>query len=170
MKKKIVILSVLCLMLALTGYLNYFSEKSESDYVSNENEYIPVGEAVPVSSDSTSKTETDYFKKSRIDKENDRAEAIDLLNSIIDNPNVDNEARVNAENRLAVIADNIVMESTAESLIMAKGYKDAVVFIDDSSVNAVIYAENLSADDTAKIRDIIYEQTKNNNIKIVAVN
>ncbi|MBQ8525195.1 MAG: SpoIIIAH-like family protein [Clostridia bacterium] len=167
MKKKLIVVAVLAVMLGITGYVNYVGERSELAAADTDDEYIPVGEAVPISSESIK--EVDYFQKAKIDREAERAETIDLLNNMINNPNTTADSKVNAENRLAAIADNISVEAAAEGLIKAKGYHDAVVYIGESSVNVVVAAETLTAGDTAKIRDIVFEQTNNNNIKIVAV-
>ena len=167
MKKKLIVVAVLAVMLGITGYVNYVGERSELAAADTDDEYIPVGEAVPISSESIK--EVDYFQKAKIDREAERAETIDLLNNMINNPNTTADSKVNAENRLAAIADNISVEAAAEGLIKANGYHDAVVYIGESSVNVVVAAETLTAGDTAKIRDIVFEQTNNNNIKIVAV-
>lgn len=170
--KKIVVLSVLATMLGVTGYINYNSDYVDLVDNTSQDEYIPVGEATPVSSGNiteNAQNNDNYFKKSKIDKEAERAESIELLKDIINNSNSTQEAKTNAENKLAAIADNIEIEAHTETLIKAKGYEDALVYISDASVDVIVSSGELTAADTAKIRDIVYEQTNNNNIKIVAV-
>ena len=168
MKKRSIIIGVLVIMLAITGYLNHIENKKQ--IVSNDtDEYIPVGEAVSVSSNFPTE-KNNFFTKAKIDRESERTKAIELLNDIINNPNSTEESKIKAEDKLSAISDNIILETTSEGLIAAKGYNSSVVYINDSSINVVVETDNLSASDTAKIREIIYEQTNNNNIKIVAVN
>ena len=167
--KKIIAMSVLGVMLGVAGYVNYTGNYIELADNENSDEYIPVGEATPVSSGSITENQENYFKKAKIDKESERAQSIELLKDIVNNPNSTQEAKTNAENKLSAIADNIEIEATTESLIKAKGYENAVVHISDSAVNVVVSSSELTASDTAKIRDIVFEQTNNNNIKIVAV-
>lgn len=169
MKRKSAVIIVLAVMLGITGYLNFKGKSMETVSNSTENEYIPVGEAVPVSSTPEKETETDYFKKSQIERETKRAETTDMLNDIIKSSDTGAEAKTNAEAKLIQIAENITKESTAESLIRAKGYSDVLVFIGEGVVDVVVKADTLTASDTSRIRDIVFEQTNNNNIKIVAV-
>lgn len=169
--KKAIALSVLALMLMGVGYVNY-SQSTEPTSATTDQEYVPVGESRLVSSDNV-KSAADgenYFKKARINRETERAKSIDLLKQTIADSSTSPEARENAQNQLSKIADNMEIEANAEGIITAKGYNDCVVYISDSAVNAVVASESeLTAADTAKIRDIIFEQTNNNNIKIVAV-
>lgn len=170
--KKIIVMSVLGVMLVTIGYMNYTGNYIEIADNGDDNEYIPVGEATPVSSGNITENgqnDENYFKKAKIDKESERAQSVELLKDIINNSNSSQEAKNNAENKLAAIANNIEIEATTEGLIKAKGYKDAVVYISDSAVDVVVASNELTAADTAKIRDIVFEQTNNNNIKIVAV-
>ena len=61
-------------------------------------------------------------------------------------------------------------EVTAQNLLSAKGFNQTVVYITDENVTVTVKRDALSKSDTAKIVDIIYEVTQNNNIKIVEVN
>ncbi len=169
--KKAIALSALALMLMGVGYVNY-SQSTEPTSATADGEYVPVGESKLVSSDAVESADDseNYFKKARINRETERAKSIDLLKQTVADSSTAPEARENAQNQLSKIADNMEIEANAEGLITAKGYKDCVVYISDTAVNAVVASENeLTAADTAKIRDIIFEQTNNNNIKIVAV-
>lgn len=166
--KKITVISVLGLMLVVTGYINYSGNNLKVADNKVSDEYVPIGESVSVSSSEVMQN-NDYFKKARIDKESERAKTVEMLTDIVNNSNTTPEAKADAESKLAQIAANIEIEVNTEGLIKAKGYDDAVVYVSDSSVNVVIASEELTATDTARIRDIVFEQTKNNNIKIVAV-
>ena len=169
--KKAIALSVLALMLVATGYINY-TKDNKNDLLTNTNsgdKYIPIGEAKSVSATEKGDGGSEYFKKARIDKETRRADAIELLNETVNNTMSTPESKAKAEEKLSEIASNIEKECAAENLIKAKGYSDAIVYIGDSSVNVIVCAKELTTTDTTKIRDIIYEQTNNNNIKIVAV-
>ena len=169
MKRKSAIILVLAVMLGITGYLNFKAKNVETVSNPSESEYIPIGESVPVSSKPENNIGTDYFKKSQMDRETKRAETTDMLNDIIKSTDSGAEAKASAEAKLIQIAENISKESTAENLIKAKGYSDVLVFIGEGVVDVVVKADTLTASDTSRIRDIVFEQTDNNNIKIVAV-
>lgn len=168
--KKILIMIFLGIMLCAAGYVSYNNQFDDIATNTEEQEYIPIGEAVSVSAD-PNKTEykEDYFKTAKINKETERAKAVDMLNATINSSDVTPEAKSQAETMLNNISKNIEIEMISEEMIKSKGYTDAVVYISDSSVNAVVKCSEMTAADSAKIHDIIFEQTGNNNIKIVAV-
>ena len=171
-KKKVVIISCLALMLAITGYICYIQEDNTAVSLNDKEEFVPIGEAKLVSASPVTDAENDdYFKKTRINRETQRAAGIDLLNETINNTSSSPESKKQAEDKLASLSDNMEKEANCEGLIIAKGYKDCIVYIGEESINVVVKNDNeLTSADTAKIRDIVYEQCKNNNIKIVAVN
>ncbi len=170
-KKKAVIISGLVLMLAITGYVCYIQDNEKVASLNETEEFVPIGEAKLVSTTPVSDAENDdYFKKTRINRETQRAGSIDLLNETINNSSSSPESKKQAEEKLVMISDNMEKEANCEGLIIAKGYKDCIVYIGDESINVVVKNDNeLTSADTAKIRDIVYEQCMNNNIKIVAV-
>lgn len=170
-KKKVVVISALVLMLAITGYVCYIQDNEKLASSSDSDEFVPIGEAKLVSTTPVADDENDdYFKKTRINRETQRAGSIDLLNETINNSSSSPESKKQAEDKLVIISENMEKEANCEGLIIAKGYKDCIVYIGDESINVVVKKDNeLTSADTAKIRDIIYEQCMNNNIKIVAV-
>ena len=70
------------------------------------------------------------------------------------------EARTAASTGIQVMADNAVVESRIENLVIAKGYADCVAFINDNGVNVIVSkTENgLTDTDVARIRDIVISE------------
>ena len=58
------------------------------------------------------------------------------------------------------MAQSAVKESRIENLIIAKGYKDCVVFINDNGVNVIIskLADGLQDSDVARITEIVMDE------------
>ena len=58
------------------------------------------------------------------------------------------------------MADNAVVESRIENLVIAKGYEDCVTFVNENGVNVIVSRpENgLTDTDVAKIRDIVISE------------
>ncbi len=102
-----------------------------------------------------------YFDETRLDRQQTRDEAINLLQSTIDSEETSGEAKTAAEESISVLATNAVTESRIESLVMAKGFKECVAIIDDSGVNVIVLpeVEGMQASDVSKIKDIILSQT-----------
>ena len=91
-----------------------------------------------------------------------------MLNKTINNDKISEENKKKAEEKILQIAEDVDKESKCEALLSAKGYEKNIVFINEGSVTVTV-GQRLSETDTAKINDIIFEQTGNNNVKIVEV-
>lgn len=165
-KKKIIICSV-CILLFLSIYLGFgnFNTLTDDNIIMNDKasstELLP-GEAVVVSGEN-------YLSQTKNDKKLLRSKATELLRSIIDDANTSEVAKKEAEKKLLSMANEIDNELKIETLLKAKGYNNCVVFILDNSVTVTLNKENVKNEDIAKINDIVYEITGNNNIKIVEV-
>lgn len=170
-KRKHILISVIVLFVFTVGYLGF--TKSAHDATTQKHVVTNNSENSQPSSDEAvfvSASENDYFSKARSDRDIVRSKALEILNETIDNENVSKETKVNAENKLLKIASDIDCEKRCENLLVAKGYGENIVFISDDSVTLTIKCNSLTSEDIAKINDIIFDQTKNNNIKIVEVN
>ena len=88
---------------------------------------------------------------------------------VINNANTTQEAKDKAQAQIFDISKSIEAEGNIENLIKAKGFEDVVVFINDGCVTVTVRTKGLTASETAKIKDIILGEIKNNNIKIVEV-
>ncbi len=168
--KKQIVLGALIVMVGVAGYLNWKYEGTTSPdsqttvTISEDNENATLGEATMVG-----KTDANYFMTCRNNREVVRSKAIEILKSTIDNPNSSQEAKSKAEKEMLDISNNVESEGNIENLIKAKGFEDVVVFINDNNITVTVKSQGLTAPETAKIKDIVIEETGNNNIKIVEV-
>ena len=156
----------LCLIIAINIFSAYKVEECkevalESDGYSGE--LIP-GQAVAVSEIS------DFFVNASHYKETTRSKSREMLRLIIDNVNSSQKAKSEAENRLISISSDINNEMVIESILKSKGVDNLVVYINESSISVLIEKNSILKEDMAKINDVIYEITGNNNIKIVELN
>lgn len=163
LKKKQIISGALVIMIGLAGYLNYMYDDETQSVGANELETSNIGQVQMVSGTQ------DYFSNCRLNRENSRAKAVDLLKDTIANQNVDDKTKNDAQKQILDIAKNIESEENIESIIIAKGFNDAVVFINGESVTVTVKTNELTAVDTAKIKDVVMEYINTNNIKIVEV-
>lgn len=151
LKRKQVVIVCLALLVVMAGYLNWSYQRNDEVPASSES----LGEIHLVTGDGPS----DFFEAARLDREASRAEAIETLQSVIESESTEASSKALAEERVISIATHTDAETTIESLIRAKGYEDAVVYIGDESVNAVVKADTFEAADATMISEIITEQT-----------
>ena len=165
LKKKQVVLAALVAMIGLSGYFNWSYQHSENGTVTD-TEDISLGEARLVSGTAI-KSDENYFAESRTQRDIGRSKAKESLVEVSGNPESSPEARKEAEMRLVDIAERIEMESSAEAEIKSRGFSDAVVYINADSATVVVDKEGeLTAQDAAKIQEIIIRITNLDSTKI----
>ncbi len=167
-KKKQLIVAVLAVLVGVAGYLNISREKTlttEKDTVETGSDYL--GQAQLVESESV-----DFFSQARIDREAGRSKSIETFNSIISNEDADPETRETAQQGVLALAQNTETETAIENLIRAKGFEDAVCYINNGMANVVVKAQAIDSSDAAKISEIVSEQSgiETEKIKIVELN
>ncbi|MTI79973.1 MAG: SpoIIIAH-like family protein [Firmicutes bacterium] len=100
-----------------------------------------------------------FFIEYRLERERTRGQQVEWLREIINNPNAEGETRKKAQEKLYVITQNIGKEMEMESLIRAKGFKDAVVLLQDKVATVVVQVDNLTTEQAAKIADLVSRNT-----------
>ena len=181
MKKKGAIYSVIALMLCVAVYLNWSYNRGDDDFsaASNTDDSKILGQAQLVDgvaqTDEQGKTEDaqessgfndgssedSYFAEARLSRQKARDEAVSILNVTVENESADEDAKAAATESIQVMAQSAMKESRIEYLVIAKGYDECVVFINDNGVNVIVQKpENgLQQEDIARIRDIVISET-----------
>jgi stage III sporulation protein AH len=96
----------------------------------------------------------DFFMEYRLERDKIRSERSDLLRESIKNAKTE-EARQHAQDMVLKIVQEKQREAEMENLIKARGFTDALIFIRDNSVSAVIKNSSLSKEDVVQVADII---------------
>lgn len=165
MKKRGAIYSVVALMLCTAVYLNWYYTKGDN---SGADDYQVdgkvLGESVLVDN-LTQDSEgellaaqgSEYFSQARLSRQQARDEAVSILTRTAESENSTEDARSAASTDIKLMADNAVVESRIENLVIAKGYRDCVAFINENGVNVIVAKTEagLTDVDVAKIRDIV---------------
>ncbi len=173
-RKKHIIMSCLTLMLGVAVYINYVTapEIGENDNIAadsdglseninyGETEFVNGDAAVEADADSDADTAVsaegaDYFAQARLDKMNNRDEAVQTLQTIIGGGDLtEDEMVVNALDAVEV-SKLIESEGTIESLVKAQGFADCVAYLDGESAKVVVKTEGLDKAQAASIKEII---------------
>ena len=109
-----------------------------------------------------------YIVDMKMTREKQRNQLTEQLNEIINNPSTADQAKVEASNMKIEIVKNCDTELQIENLLLAKGYDEAIVFIDGDKVNVVVNMEEITQNDATKIFDIVSNQSgiSRENIKL----
>lgn len=176
-KKNQILASMVVLMLIVAGYLNYTYDPTK-DY---ETELTGVmsnnlGDAYLVDSSSVSSniddieesieastkvtTAEEYFASSRIERDNSYDEQIENYEQILENINIKAEEKSFAQTEISRINNTKNAIIIAENLIKLKGFKDAIILVNEESVNVVVMAEQLNDNEVTQIQNIVINELK----------
>ena len=155
-KKKIIILSCMLVLLAVTAVLNYVFT----------NDMLNADDAVTSSS-------ATYFSQYRTTRLKSRNEELLQIDEIINASAVDSAERADAIELKTKLTEITEKEMFLESLIKAYGFDDVVVIMSLTSdnVNVIAGSSEITAEDTIKIYTIIEEENIASpaNVKIIPI-
>lgn len=120
----------------------------------NNEENIEVNEIETVVTNQ-SDSEDYYFTTSKLDRNNMYSELLETYQEIYNNTNATAEAKTEALAKINNINNTKNAIMIAENLILAKGFKDAVIFVNEGSVSVIIKAEELKQEEVAQIQNIV---------------
>ncbi len=185
--KKQVIFACLTLMLGAAVYANYVM--SQSDELKEASQSQPsYGDAEFVSSNALSdenasdetmanieQTQDDangYFAQARIEKINSRDEAVETLQTILGGGDITQDEMVTQALEAVTMSQLIESENTIETLIMAQGFENCIVYLDGETAKVVVKTDGLDAAGAAAIKDIILSEIEIDaeNIRIFEIN
>jgi stage III sporulation protein AH len=167
---KKVVASLLFVLLVAFIYIGYYSESGEHMQSSTEemeavNEVISGQVDVEINSniEETSQREKlpteEYFIEYCLDRDRTQSRQIELLQNIVNNPNSSATERQQAQQKILAITNTLEQELKLESIIKAKGYEDAILFIQPSSVVVIVKGHNFNSTDATIIADLVAKTT-----------
>lgn len=176
--KKQIILTCMTLMLGVAVYVNYSltkndvevkksvsanadisvsqsaeekEEATESSDVDVDADSVNYGESEFVNGDASA----DYFAQARLEKMNNRDEAVQTLQTIMGGGDITEDEMVTNALEAVEVSKLIESEGKIESLVKAQGIEDCVVYLDGDSAKVVVKTEGLDTAQAAAIKDII---------------
>lgn len=118
-----------------------------------------VGWSVAEEKSATGETGEDFFVEYRLERERTRGQQVEWLREVINNADLPTETRQKAQEHLMAISRFMAKEVELENLIRAKGYKDAVVLVDERAVTVIVAADGMSSAETTGIADLVSRGT-----------
>ena len=161
--RKQLVAAALAVVIGTAGYLN----ANTSHTAKTDERYL--GEAQLVNSEST---QEDFFSQARIDREAGRSRSIETFNAVLQNENADSEVKASAQQGVLELAQNTETETAIENLLRARGFEDAVCYINNGMANVVVKTDFLDGAGVAQISEIVTEQSgiSQEKIKIMEMN
>ena len=107
-----------------------------------------VGEAVL-----TNAQVSNYVAKAKLEREQVHSKAKDTLEGIIKDKTVKDSVKQDAVDKLAMLSEQMEMETAAENLLGAKGFLNSIVTI--GKVDVLVNKKDLSKVERSQIEDIV---------------
>ena len=156
MKKrtKIIILSVMVLLLGVTGYLN-----------------VVLNNSIKNDSTTTTTTSASYFATYRQDRESNRERELAYYQVIIDSEATESSEASKAKESMLELLAQIEKELVVEGLIKGLGFEDCVMTMTPQNINVVVKSNSLQESEVAQIVSILQSELSVSleNIKIMPV-
>lgn len=161
--KKQIIFLTLAFAVCIAVYLNW----RFLDPVAPEIENPTAGEVQPEDKtlgqaqlvETVAKDVAAYFTECRMNKQQTRDEALELLKTVSESSEASAEAKEKAGNDMVKLAHHTDTEGTIESLVKAKGFEECMVYITDETVNVVVATPGLSPEQAAQINELVMAES-----------
>ena len=131
----------------------------EDSYEDSFAEATPEEDEIPGEAVFTSTQGVAMLSEARILKEQTRAKNKDTLMSIINSEGLTDAQKQEAVDCMVKMTEIAEKEAAAQILLVAKGFGDTIVSINDGAVDVVVNAAELSDIQRAQIEDIVKRKT-----------
>lgn len=182
-KKNQIIVTMLAVLIAVAGYLNYADNKVDKGEAqkANTDTYESVYEGDELLSgtddiasldqeDTEIEQETEepgaailtngaslgsYMVQARLDREQTRSKNKETLMEVINNTSMTDVEKKKAVNSMVEITEMCEMENNIETLLKAKGFSDVIVTISDKQADVIVSQNDIDDAKRAQIEDVI---------------
>lgn len=184
-RKNQIIVTLLAVLIAVAGYLNYADKNEKSKEASNstyesvysgdelvsgtediksmDGEESESGETTteePGAAVLTNGTSLSSFMvQARLNREQTRSKNKETLLEVINNESVKESEKKKAVKSMTEITEISEMENTVETLLKAKGFSDVVVTLSDKQAEVIISNKEVDDSKRAQIEDVIKRKT-----------
>lgn len=132
------------------------NENAISNGMSNEQENLIETNATEQKQQESKKSENDYyFITSKLDRNTMYSETLETYQEMYNNANATAEQKQEALKKINTINNTKNAIMIAENLIIAKGFKNVVIFANEGSISVVIQADELKPEEVAQIQNIV---------------
>lgn len=132
------------------------NENAISNEMSNEQENLVETNAIEQKQEESKKSENDYyFITSKLDRNTMYSETLETYQEMYNNANATAEQKQEALKKINSINNTKNAIMIAENLIIAKGFKNVVIFANEGSISVVIQADELKPEEVAQIQNIV---------------
>jgi len=142
----------------ITEQENYMEETMEEMLGGNPDEQLSESET-PGEAVFTSSASLDVSSGAKLLKEQTRAKNKETLLEIINNKNLSDKQKEQAVSQMIAMTKTAEQEAAVETMLLSKGFSEAVVTMTDKGVDVVVNSKELTDANRAQIEDIVTRKT-----------
>lgn len=105
-------------------------------------------------------SEDDYFTSSKLERDKMYSQMLESYQKLLASNSISQDQKTISQQEIGKINQTKNAIMITENLISIKGFKNSVIFINDTSVNVVVKAEKLEQDQIAQIQNIVCRELK----------
>ncbi|MBV4418634.1 SpoIIIAH-like family protein [Clostridium tyrobutyricum] len=123
--------------------------------------------AVSFNSNDSKTSKSQFFEEAKLNRDQKDAETLQKLKNLIDDKNVSQQNRSEAEKKYTSLAMNTDYESKIETTLKSKGYDNVICSIEDTKARVIIKkSDDLTDKNTREIKDIVMSISKISDVEI----
>lgn len=134
------------------------TQQSKENNITDVNS-ITNNEVVEETSSNTNSKNSEYFTKSKLERDTMYSQMLETYNKILNSNNALETQKQSATEEIKKINDTKNSIMICENLIKTKGFTNAIIFVNGQSVSAIVEAsEELKQEEVAQIQNIIQRE------------
>ena len=130
-------------------------EVVDEEHIELNSDEDSIGEAVLTSADNTGVSMVNI----KLNREQTRSKTKEYYLDIMNSDGMDEAAVQSATDAYIKMTEDMELETEAETMLLAKGFSDVMVTINDDSVDVVIGQDDLTDEEKAQIEDVVVRKT-----------
>jgi stage III sporulation protein AH len=111
-------------------------------------------------------TTTDYFTTAKIDREQKDSMVLAQYKTMIDDKNVSQASRTEAEKKYLTKTTSQDYEHKIELNLKGKGFDDAICFIEENKARVIVKGKEISEQQRKQIKDVVMSVSKISTVEI----
>ncbi len=159
-KRNFIIFGALALIIgAVAINLVVFSQKDDDKHDYDSPSGMTPDTSLPDDNDADADADVDsYFSSVQVSRQRTRDEALEVLQSVVDNASSTETAKNEALAEINKLAAVMANEANIETLIVAKGFEECVAVISGDSASIVVKSDGLNVSQISQINEIVYSE------------
>ncbi len=154
-RRRQIVIACAVLLVAVALALNFVLFGSNSDPVDTN----PPADGGTGDGSNSAATEIDgYFSATQVTRQRARDEALEVLQSVVDNENADEATKTGALLEISELAREMEAEANIEAMVLAKGFAQCVAILNGETCSVVVSGDGLQPNQISQINEIVYEQ------------